>query len=71
MFLFHLSLEHDLEGQPAQEEHQLGQGDERKSAEHGEPASDCACGKDVSNRLKAHKINPKCTFNKYLWMKIL
>lgn len=47
MFLFHLPLEHDLEGQPAQEEHQLGQGDERKSAEHGEPASDCACGKDV------------------------
>ncbi len=41
LFFLYLSLEHELEGEPAQEEHQLGQGDQRESAEHGQPATDC------------------------------
>ena len=41
VFFLHLSLEHDLEGQPAQEEHQLSQGDQGEATTQGQPATNC------------------------------
>ena len=48
MFFLHLPLEHDLQSQPAQEEHQLGQRDQREAAEHRQPAADRAWNDKIS-----------------------
>ena len=42
LLLLHLPLEQDLEGEPRQEEDELGQGDQREAAQHRQPASDRA-----------------------------